>query len=56
MPTKLVYFNVRGVCEVARYMLHICNADYEDFRYPIDTSTFKKEVVFDLCLAPVLRL
>jgi len=39
-----VYFNVRGVCEVARYMLHMCSADYEDFRYLIDTSTFKKVV------------
>ena len=41
---KLMYFDVRGVVEVARYMLHMGGAEYEDFRYPIDTSTFAKPV------------
>ncbi len=44
MPMKLVYFDVRGVVEVARYMLHMGGAEYEDFRYPIDTTTFAKPV------------
>jgi len=44
MPMKLVYFNGRGVCEVARYMLHMSGADYEDHRYPINHATFEKKV------------
>jgi len=42
MPMKLIYFDVRGVVEVARYMLHMGGAEYEDFRYPIDVSNFAK--------------
>ena len=41
-PMKLVYFNVRGVVEVARYMLHMGGAEYEDFRYPFDESNYAK--------------
>jgi hypothetical protein len=44
MPMKLIYFDVRGVVEVARYMLHMGGAEYEDFRYPIDLSNFAKPV------------
>jgi len=44
MPMKLVYFNGRGVCEVARYMLHMSGVDYEDHRYPINHATFEKKV------------
>jgi prostaglandin-H2 D-isomerase / glutathione transferase len=39
---KLVYFNLRGVVEVSRYMLHMGGAEYEDFRYPFDTSNWAK--------------
>jgi hypothetical protein len=37
MATKmnLVYFGGRGVIEVARYMLHMGGADWEDTRFPI---------------------
>ena len=41
-PMKLVYFNLRGVVEVARYMLHMGGAEYEDFRYPFDLSNWAK--------------
>ena len=43
MAMKLIYFNARGVVEVSRYMLHIAGAEYEDFRFPIDIKTFKKD-------------
>jgi len=39
---KLVYFNVRGVVEVSRYMLHMAGAEYEDRRYPFDNSNWAK--------------
>ena len=42
MPLVLTYFNGRGVIEVARYMLHIGGADWEDFRYPIDMQSKAK--------------
>ena len=42
MPVVLRYFNGRGVIEVARYMLHIGGADWEDFRYPIDMQSKAK--------------
>jgi hypothetical protein len=41
-PMKLTYFNLRGVVEVARYMLHMGGAEYEDFRYPFDFSNWAK--------------
>jgi glutathione S-transferase len=41
-PMKLVYFNVRGVVEVSRYMLHMAGAEYEDRRYPFDNSNWAK--------------
>jgi hypothetical protein len=44
MAMKLTYFNVRGLAEVSRYMLHMGGAQYEDFRLPIDVATFAKPV------------
>lgn len=32
---KLIYFDLRGVVEVSRYMLAISGTEYEDFRYPV---------------------
>jgi hypothetical protein len=43
MPVKLLYFNARGVIEVARYILHIGGEDWEDYRYSIELPTYKKE-------------
>jgi len=45
---KLVYFNVRGLGEPIRLILAAVNADYEDFRYPLEVVNlsmyqFKKE-------------
>jgi len=42
MAMKLTYFNLRGLAEVSRYMLHMGGATYEDFRLPIDVATFAK--------------
>ena len=44
MAMKLTYFNVRGLAEVSRYMLHMGGATYEDFRLPIYVATFAKPV------------
>mmetsp|Transcript_19114 Transcript_19114/g.52688 ORF Transcript_19114/g.52688 Transcript_19114/m.52688 type:complete len:217 (+) Transcript_19114:1-651(+) len=41
MPIKLVYFNGRGLAEVARYLLHIAGVAYEDYRWPI-SADFKR--------------
>ena len=43
MPVKLIYFNARGVIEVARYILHIGGEDWEDYRYSIELPNYKKE-------------
>jgi hypothetical protein len=43
MPVKLLYFNARGVIEVARYILHIGGEDWEDYRYSIELPNYKKE-------------
>lgn len=37
-PLKLVYFDARGVVEVARCMLAMNNITYEDHRFPINFS------------------
>lgn len=40
MPSyKLVYFDARGVCEVARFMFAVSATEYEDFRYPVKFGT-----------------
>lgn len=42
-PTyKLQYFNARGVVEPVRIMFAIAKQEYEDFRYPVDFTTFSK--------------
>ena len=44
---KLTYFNLRGLAETSRYMLHMAGAKYEDCRYPIDVAAgFAKPVIF----------
>ena len=39
---KLQYFNVRGLAENIRMMFDIAGQEFEDARYPIDTSNFSK--------------
>jgi hypothetical protein len=39
MPMKLIYFDVRGVMEVGRYMLAMSGTEYEDFRYPVESAS-----------------
>lgn len=63
---KLVYFNGRGVIENARILLAIADVKYEDFRYPIDFTTYarpefdedKKSSKFDLNMGrlPILDI
>uniref|UniRef100_A0A7S0EYZ1 Glutathione S-transferase n=1 Tax=Hanusia phi TaxID=3032 RepID=A0A7S0EYZ1_9CRYP len=47
MPVKLTYFNLRGLAEPTRYMLHIAGVEYEDHRYPIDVAAGFKRPEFD---------
>ena len=44
-PLKLVYFNAKGVVEVARCMLAMNNIAYEDHRFPITFSPDGKFLV-----------
>jgi hypothetical protein len=39
---KLIYFNAKGVIEPTRMMLAVAGVQYEDFRYPIDPTTWAK--------------
>jgi len=42
-PTyKLKYFDARGVIENVRIMFAIAKQEYEDFRYPVDFTTWAK--------------
>lgn len=35
---KLVYFDVKGLAEISRYLLAYLNIQYEDYRYPLEIS------------------
>nr|WAS27872.1 glutathione S-transferase [Mythimna separata] len=37
MPKKLQYFNIGGLAEPIRYILHYTKQDFEDYRHDIDT-------------------
>ena len=39
---KLVYFNVRGLGETSRILLALAEAEYEDFRYPLEVVDLAK--------------
>jgi len=39
---QLTYFNTRGLAEASRIMFALANVEYEDKRYPIDTTTFAR--------------
>jgi len=39
---KLVYFNVRALAEVSRLLFSVAGIEFEDYRYPIDTSNFSR--------------
>jgi len=39
---KLVYFNLRGIAEIIRYLFAMAEVEYEDFRYPLTMPGYQR--------------